>query len=242
MFFNRVIKKLVSVALILVIMLTSTSTIFASDMEIYDDYLIETINNDVGYTKLKITNTKTGEIEWLESFEYENGESYMIARSENVEYIIESNNESVIVTRDNEVIDEILLTDTPDEMSDIQSLLNNNSEGSVSTYAYGSWSAPTWRQSSRSFRVTLLSAAIGIVATIFGLPKTESIVITVATTAFGLALKDLYYEICRQYRFDYDNKIYQGRDITYIYEVSNYTGLLGDNSKNPSTWTGAIEN
>lgn len=235
---KKSILKKVSVFMVTLTLLINCVPNFvsASNNNILGDYLIQTVVDEAEYTKQKITNIKTGEIEWLENYNYSDGTSYSIAKSETEEYIIENNGNEVLVTHNGKIVDKI---DLSQEVSTEDVKANIDMGNSISSYAYGPWSDSTCTYSSRGFRVAILSAAIGIIASIFGLPATESIVVTVATTAFGLAITDVYYKICTQYRFDLPNELYQGRQTTTIYSVSNYTGYLGENT---TTWTGSATN
>ncbi|SHN78746.1 hypothetical protein [Desulfitobacterium chlororespirans] len=75
----------ISFILAVVILLTCTSSIFVNFKEVYK---VEIITKSADYKKVKITNTETGKVEYLESVFDENGLHSFVSISEEGTFVI----------------------------------------------------------------------------------------------------------------------------------------------------------
>lgn len=199
----------------------SPDLVFASNLESYSNYSVETIHSSDKYIKQKITDKITGEIQWLETNYNDDGTSRSIAKSRDEEYTVENNLDEIIVRKDNQLFETIDIKNG----SKIKEL-NFEEINDESIKPYGPWGELTYRYSSRSTRVTLVGAAIAIAAAIFAVNPGASIAITIGTVIIDLNLQNIYYRIGTQTKYDLGTRTYHIREITTAFEVSDYTGYL----------------
>lgn len=191
----------------------------------YEEYVVDTVVSKGTYTKQKITNIKTGEVEWLEGNHYSDGTSRLIStsESENDIYIIENNLKEITITKNDKIFKKMDL-----EKPDIEIITNSkitlNSD-------WSEWGPISFSTGSKSTGVGRAGVVISVVATLLGVPPTASIAITVAAQIISENIENMYYEIETQFRFNHATYAYQRKDVFYMYKYSNYTGFMGTHTK-----------
>lgn len=225
--------------LALIVLFTSAFpiSIYAKQSEIITDNLSFEIGiGKDNCEKIKITNFQTGEIEYLKTSYNDNGtRTFSVTSNKHNKIItIEENIENIIVKEDKQIIK---------IYSKGEEIVNDEVLGldfNIRPLAFGSWSNPYITYGHKALWVGITAGVLaGIVAMIFNLPVGAGIVVGVVATVIADGFQDLWYRHNTQYRNDWDILIYEGRKITEIYSVSNYTGYLGSNAK---YWKGSLEN
>lgn len=197
---------------------------------------LETLVEKDNYSKIKVTNFLTGEIEFLETTSNEDGTRILTVTSNEHDKIttIEDNSDGMIVKENGKIIkiysnEQIIKSD---EVSEIKS--------DIGLFGYGSWSNPVTTEGHKALWVGITATVVvGIISGIFKLPADHSTVVGIVAAVIADSILDIWYKTTTQYRFDYGILIYQGRQTIQRFAVSNYTQ---PKESNTHYWTGAIEN
>lgn len=216
-------KKVIAMMLVVIMMVTNTPFVaVAANDNTHGDYLFETIVDDGSYTKLKITNTVTGKVEWVEGYNYEDGSSHYIASSDDITYIIDADTEKISVLLDGVIINEIsLASEMPDSI--------------IMPSAYEAWSGWTTEYSSSNIVVGNMSAVVAVVAAIMKLSLRANIVVAIATWLVSNAVPQTYYSISTRTRYDWSLYKMQQEIKTTFYTDSSYTTSIGSDTRTVTT-------
>lgn len=216
-------KKLLSIVLTLVLMLTCTMNVFAAGSTvtpsatiIQDNFKIETLENSKEHQKIKITNSKTGEVEYTESF-LKNGKYEYFSTTNKGKNQIENVNGTTKVT--NLDTKEIKIYTEPVVTSN--TVVKNNS---VMVPQIGGWDGIGSRwYSSTGIVSNQVSLMVGIVASACFSPVT-GVITSVVIYAINYFLPTVYWY---QDHFvdSYDETHF--RDDTSFFANQDYTNFKG---------------
>jgi len=190
-------------------------------------YTIQTLDSSDTYEKLKITNNETGEIEYLESFISDNEAKYVVTSDDNI-LVVMSTEKSVSIFENNILIDQY--------DKDI-----NYKDGSstVAPMAYGNWGSWTYTTTSRSAIIGGITTVAAILAAGAGGALAgfkASAFISIASYMISLGITEVWYIIGNRMRWDFDNQMYETHRRVWMYEHSNFTGLIGETESYQTTY------
>lgn len=175
------------------------------------------------YQKYELTNTNTGEKEFLEVF-ITNGEYSYLATSEEGSYEITNNEETVTI--------ENIETGEKEVISPNNTLVSNPRYVAGPETGSSGWNTILSAKSNVSFQVSTAGAIAGVIASICGGPIT-GVVTTIASYIAGLTVKQGYYICYHETRIVGANV--QRRDTYAWYKNSSYSSLIGYTYSN--IWT-----
>lgn len=226
-------KKLLSIIMALVIMLSYTMSASAAVSTVPQSQ--STIINQNGYKieifegskvngqlqKIKFTNLKTGEIEYLETI-LENGKYSYLSTSKLGKFRTESASDKVGAIKITNLDTKEVKYLTPNKNSDTIAAQNATTQGSITPQST-SWYRWSCIESSYSKDWTTISACAGICCTICGLGIINSSILTAATAIVSNNLPDIWYI---QEQFDDLNDSSHHMRNTGLYKYPDYTNLL----------------
>lgn len=214
-------KKFLSIVLALVLMLTYTMSAFAAGLTdttsttvIQNGYKIETLENSKEHQKIKLTNLKTDEVEYAESF-LKNDKYVYSATTKEGKSTIEPVNGTVKITNEN-----------TKEVKYSKPVVTSNTTVKKSTVTplIAGWDAyGPIRYSSYAIDTTYASVLAGCLASIYGGPIT-GVLVTIAGAFIALHTPDVWY-IETNYVDSYDDTHFMVKTQYYAYpDYTNYQG------------------
>lgn len=226
----------------IILTVSSTSHAQLSNQHKFGDYIFDIIVYTPTNTKIIIQDLRNGKVEYLESYIHENGNVEHIAYSDTFlkEISVEGNN--VTITENGRMVECINMSTyniNNDDFIREKQVINGIFPDLIQPNAWGSWGNWSCHNSSSAISSTNISTIIAIVASIMALPTSAAIVLSIAEAIRSVSVSTVYYKSCSRYRYDYPNKLYETERKITIYQYSNYTGVLGENT---DRWTGALEN
>lgn len=227
-------KKLLSLVLSLVVMLTYSTSIFAAGpmvtpsatvilpTTIQNDYKIETLEDSDEHQKIQITNIKTGEVEYSESF-FKNGKYEYLSTSKEGRNSVENVNGTINITNlDTKEVKIINTKPVVTSTTVVRNMVNNTVVSRI-----GGWDGT----GSRTYNSTNLisnqvSVMVGIVASLC-LSKVSSVITGVVTYWISTLFPTLWW-YQDHFTDSYDSS--HRRCDTYFYGNPDYTDYRGLNT------------
>lgn len=206
----------------------TTSISFASNSQYNSDLNFNIIESKKDYDKIEVTE-EDGSISTVESFLQDDGVyTYKVTNSINSDIVSigsNENNDKLLVSKNNELVESINLVNESEE--DIQ----------ISPRGWASWGSGVTSKGHKGLWVGIAAGVLsGIIAGILGLGVASSIVVTTVTTIIADKLTDVWYKKIRYIRLytpsgkKYATK-YQIKTTTNLYRRNDYTGLIKSYTK-----------
>lgn len=185
-----------------------------------DEFDIQYLENTDTYQKIKFTNTKTQEVEYLE----------VVIEENKTEYTAQFDNKEVVVTRGEDYVtehdlqtNEVKFTDLKAEPNEQQSKLND--VGILAVPAPVDPGQYTYSHSitgSRSTDVAAISLVAGIIASIYGGPVIGTCT-TIATYLWGIKAKNVWY---KSDHYLWRDSYHYPASYTKYYAYPDYTNFI----------------
>ncbi|KOY80514.1 hypothetical protein MHB44_10380 [Lysinibacillus sp. FSL H8-0500] len=171
------------------------------------------------YSKVKVENLETGEVEYLESI-LEDGKyvHYVFSDSGELKHKIEAIGNKIYV--DGEVFAEI--SEITEELQGDPALIKNNE---FTTQAI-KWEYISTSSGNSSWKYAQASLIAGVIATLLGVPAGWAIPMSIASTFASLELTTVYYKKSHYVDANRTFNTCKRASNTSFYKYSNYTGLI----------------
>jgi len=211
-------KKVISMVLVLMLMLSSINVAFANESSRkvikVNGYTVTVVADTIDYKKLEIIHDDTQKIEILESIK-EGTEWKYISTVEDEIYYMEKKGDHFLISDENKnIIQDIDLS---------ESFTNIKGENLVTPYA--DWGDKVYFEGNTGVIVGALGVVIAIVAAKAQVSTDNSIAIAIATYIISLVTPIGYFKGYFQTKWE-DAMLYT-RKYTTFYEYRNYTGQIG---------------
>ncbi|KAJ53618.1 hypothetical protein BD780_003221 [Clostridium tetanomorphum] len=190
------------------------------------------------YSKVKITDLKANETEWIEEyvnkdFDGNVSKKIVITDENGDKTFVENKNNNIVISKNNIILHEIPLENLEDP---------NNYNSKLHSYrSYGSWQGPLITRTHQAIGVgwtagtlTSIFVAIAFPAATIGTIVATSALSSTISTIIAEQISDVWIELRTYTRVDQANSKYESKRTCYSYRVSNYTDLIG--IAGPITW------
>lgn len=216
------IKKKIALLLCMLIICTTLPVRASKNYYKSTDFIISTIEENLSFTKIKFENKITGNIEYLTILNNLNEKTVMISNEEskNVEIMKQSDFEGFGFDK-------------------VGQLNINQNKNDISPNAYGPWGDSEWQYSSKHVDYRNYANLVAAILLITGASGASAAVLLIADYCVNNHVSQVYYKRKTQYRFDNQNKKYQGKTTTLCYNDSGYRNYI---NTVVHTWTGDAVN
>lgn len=183
---------------------------------------IENIVDNEDYSKSKVTNFETGEVEYIEISYNDIGErKFTITSNQNNDIITIEDNDRIIVRENNKIIKTYENLDINENIKLVEM------DSNIVVAAFGNWGPPTVYYGEKALWNGISAGVVGtLVSIILNLKPGSAIVVSIVSSIIGFKLTNIWYRRNTRYRVDIPNERYETKTVTDFYKYSSYMGCF----------------